>query len=79
MRKALNRLRIGESAYVAQVKAEEPLCTRLHELGFTPGTKVTLRRMAPLGDPLEVSLRGYQLTLNRWDAAAIFVQKDKRL
>ena len=79
MRKALNRLRIGESAYVAQVKAEEPLCTRLLELGFTPGTKVTLRRMAPLGDPLEVSLRGYQLTLNRWDAAAILVQKDKRL
>ena len=79
MRKALNRLNIGESAYVVQVKTEEPLRCRLLDLGFTQGTKVTLKRMAPLGDPLEVSLRGYLLTLNRRDAASIIVQKGKPL
>ncbi|MBQ8313610.1 MAG: ferrous iron transport protein A [Clostridia bacterium] len=77
MRRALNRLKIGESAYVVQVKTEEPLRCRLLDLGFTPGTKVTLQRMAPLGDPLEVNMRGYLLTLNRRDAAAIMVQRSK--
>lgn len=75
MRKALNRLRMGESAYVVQVKGEASLCRHLMDMGFTPGARVTMQRMAPLGDPLEVSLRGYLLTLRRTDAAAILVQK----
>ncbi len=79
MRRALNWLNIGESAYVVKVRAEEQLRCRLLDLGFTPGTKVTLQRMAPLGDPLEVSLRGYCLTLNRGDASAIIVQKGRLL
>lgn len=79
MRKALNRMKIGEGAYVVKINAEEPLRCRLLDLGFTPGARVALRRRAPLGDPLEVGLRGYQLTLNRHDAAAIIVQKSKPL
>lgn len=77
MRRALNRLRIGESAYVVQVKTEEPMRCRLQDLGFTYGTKVTLKRMAPLGDPLEVGLRGYLLTLSRREAASIMVQRGR--
>lgn len=77
MRRALNRMKIGESAYVVQVKTEEPLRCRLLDLGFTPGTRVTLQRMAPLGDPLEVSLRGYLLTLSRREAASIMVQRGR--
>lgn len=79
MRKALNRLKLGEGAYVVRIDAEETLRCRLLDLGFTPGVRVTLRRRAPLGDPLEVALRGYLLTLNRHDAAAIIVQKSKPL
>ena len=48
---------------------------RLIDMGLTPGTKITVNKIAPLGDPLEVSLRGYVLTIRKEEAAKLTVQK----
>ncbi len=74
-RRTLAALAIGEEAVVADLAAASQERLRLLELGFVPGTKVRLIRKAPLGDPLEVELRGYRLSLQRREAAAVLVKK----
>ena len=69
----LDQLSVGQSAEITDVSGG-PLRQRLLDIGLTPRTAVTLLRTAPLGDPLELSLRGYQLTLRRTDAALIAVK-----
>ncbi len=64
-------LRPGEMGVVDSVGGTGALHRRLIDLGFTPNVRVTLRRVAPLGDPVELRLRGYSLTLRRADAATI--------
>lgn len=64
-------LHLGESGVVDSVGGAGALHRRLIDLGFTPNVRVTLRRVAPLGDPVELRLRGYSLTLRRADAATI--------
>lgn len=64
-------LRPGETGVVDSVGGAGALHRRLIDLGFTPNVRVTLRRIAPLGDPVELRLRGYSLTLRRADAATI--------
>ncbi len=69
----LSELAIGASAVVrAYPKAGEAFI-RLREMGVLPGTTVTLVRTAPLGDPLEIKVRGYHLTLRRAEAAHVVV------
>lgn len=62
---------LGRSARILRVAAPRPLAVRLMEMGLVPGTEVVLRRKAPLGDPLELELRGYSLSIRRSDAAQI--------
>lgn len=70
----LNNLTLGESATVLKVAARRPsLRQRLLEMGLLPGTEVTLLRRAPLGDPLELRLRDYTLSLRAEDAASVSV------
>jgi len=69
--KTLAKLKPGQSAHVAQVHGTGALPLRLMEMGFTRGVVVTLRKTAPLGDPLHVQLRGYSLSLRRADAALV--------
>lgn len=64
-------LRPGETGVVECVGGAGALHRRLIDLGFTPNVQITLRRVAPLGDPVELRLRGYSLTLRRADAAEI--------
>ncbi|MGL6225740.1 MAG: FeoA family protein [Thermoguttaceae bacterium] len=71
----LQELQVGKSAYVLAVAGEDPLRHRLLELGITPKTVITLRKTAPFGDPLEIKLRGYVLTLRREEARRIMVQE----
>jgi Fe2+ transport system protein FeoA len=67
----LAELKPGESAVVASVGGTDALHRRLLDMGLTPGVKVLLQKTAPMGDPLEIHLRGYALTLRVEDAKKI--------
>ena len=71
MTKLLSQFAPGESGMVAKVNGEGALRRKLFDMGVTPGAEVTLRKKAPLGDPLEVTLRGYELTLRKSEAACV--------
>lgn len=73
--RTLNSLRVGESGVIRTVGGEGVLRRRLLDMGLTPKTKVMVRRIAPLGDPIEVNLRGYELTLRLEDAEKIVVNE----
>ena len=70
----LNQLGIGESAVIAAVGGEGALRRRLLDMGITPKTRIMVRKRAPLGDPIEICLRGYELTLRLDDAAKITLE-----
>ena len=67
----LNELKIGQSCKITKVNGEGALRKRLLDMGLTPKTKVTLHKMAPMGDPIELLLRGYNLTIRKEEAARI--------
>ena len=67
----LNDLKIGDSAVISAVSGEGSLRNRLLDMGLIPHTKVTLQKVAPMGDPMEIRVRGYELTLRREDAKLI--------
>lgn len=71
---ALADLPVGSRAVVRDVRCGRALRRRLLEMGLLPGTRVELVRRAPLGDPLELRLRGYALSIRREEAAAIEVE-----
>lgn len=70
----LDQLTIGESAVVTAVGGEGALRRRLLDMGITPKTSIMVRKRAPLGDPIEICLRGYELTLRLDDAAKIAIE-----
>lgn len=69
-------LKNGEGGTVMIVGVEGKLHRRLIEMGLTPGARVFVTKRAPLGDPIEIRLRGYELTLRADDAAKILVLPD---
>ena len=71
----LNELHIGDTATITAVGGEGALRCRLLDMGLTPRTLVTLRKVAPMGDPIEIHVRGYELTLRVEDARQITVEK----
>ena len=71
----LNDLKIGDSAVIAAVGGEGSLRNRLLDMGLIPHTKVTLQKVAPMGDPMEIRVRGYELTLRREDAKLIGIEE----
>ena len=70
----LSELPVGASATVQESPTQGATFLRLREMGLIAGTPVTVVRTAPLGDPLEIKVRGYHLTLRKADAAHILVQ-----
>ena len=72
--KTLADLKPGDTGIVVNVGGGEALHRRLLDMGLTPGVKVLLQRTAPLGDPLEIHLRGYSLTLRLDDARTIGIR-----
>lgn len=72
--RTLKHLANGESAMVERIELTGSTKRRLIEMGITPGTKVYVRKRAPLGDPIEIMLRGYTLTIRGEDAMRIFVK-----
>lgn len=73
----LDQVKIGESSIIKAVYGEEALRCRLLDMGLIPHTEVMVRKAAPMGDPIELRLRGYELTLRLEDAQNIEVE-DKR-
>lgn len=71
----LNELKIGETAAITAVGGDGALRCRLLDMGLTPRTLATLRKVAPMGDPIEIHIRGYELTLRVDDARQITVEK----
>ena len=71
----LSDLQPGNKAIIRTLPQEQLLATRLREMGLLCGTEVTYVRKAPLGDPLEIKVRGYSLSLHLKDAALIHVEK----
>ena len=75
MTKFLSDFAIGESGKIKAVLTEERrIRRRLFDMGVTPGAQVLLRKKAPLGDPLEITIRGYELTLRISEAACVEVE-----
>ncbi|MEJ7578062.1 MAG: FeoA family protein [Pyrinomonadaceae bacterium] len=70
---SLDELPVGASARVAQVKGAGAIARRLMEMGVVPGAPVQFVKAAPLGDPLEIRVRGYHLALRRTEAQTIIV------
>ena len=70
----LAALRVGHAAEIVAVAGERDVARRLLEMGLTGGTEVRVERTAPLGDPIEVVLRGYRLTLRRDEARIVRVR-----
>ncbi len=67
---------IGDHARVTQVVGDDDVSLRLLEMGLTPGAEISLRGTAPFGDPVEIELRGYRLSLRRSEAARIEIEID---
>lgn len=67
----LNELKVGESGIIKTVGGEGALRLRLLDMGLIPKTKVTVQRVAPMGDPIQIFIRGYELSLRREEAALI--------
>lgn len=70
----LNELKIGGTAVVKKVGGEGAVRRRIMDMGVTKGVQVTLRKVAPLGDPMEITLRGYELSIRKADAAMIDIE-----
>jgi len=72
--KTLRDIPVGESAVVSRLNGAGPVKRRILDMGLTRGTSVTVRKVAPLGDPIELSVRGYELSIRKADAALIEVE-----
>lgn len=70
----LDKLKIGSSGVITVVGGDGPLRCRLLDMGLTPRTRVTLQKVAPMGDPIEIRVRGYELTLRIEEAEKIEVE-----
>lgn len=72
----LNNLKIGQEAVITAVGGDGPLRCHLLDMGIIPKTKVVIRKVAPMGDPIEIHLRGYELSIRLEDAKQITVEVD---
>lgn len=67
----LNELEVGKTAKVVRLNGEGAVKRRIMDMGITKGCEVTVRKVAPLGDPLELTVRGYELTIRKDEAEKI--------
>lgn len=75
--KTLKEFKTGESGTVRSVTATGALKRRLFDMGITPGTKIQMRKVAPLGDPIEVTVRGYELSLRKQEAENVLMRSQE--
>ncbi|MBR3652311.1 MAG: ferrous iron transport protein A [Victivallales bacterium] len=72
--RTLKEVNIGETVKVAKITGEGPVKRRIMDMGITKGTEIYVRKVAPLGDPIEVTIRGYELSLRKADIDIIQVE-----
>lgn len=72
--KTLKEAAVGETVKVMKLNGEGPVKRRIMDMGITKGVSVYVRKVAPLGDPVEVTVRGYELSLRKADAEMITVE-----
>ena len=70
-KKLLSDFTVGESGKIVGVTGEGRIRRRLFDMGVTPGAELIMRKKAPLGDPIEITIRGYELTLRKVEAACV--------
>ena len=70
----LKDIRVGDTVTVTRVTGDGPVRRRIMDMGITKGVEIYVRKVAPLGDPMELNLRGYELTLRRADAGMVEVE-----
>ena len=70
----LKEVSVGQTVKVAKLDGEGPVKRRIMDMGITKGVEVYVRKVAPLGDPIEVTVRGYELSIRKADAAMIEVK-----
>ena len=71
--KTLRDVAVGETVHVVKLHGEGPVRRRIMDMGITKGVEIFVRKVAPLGDPIEVNVRGYELSIRKADAAEIEV------
>ena len=72
--KTLKDVKVGETVKVVKLTGEGAVKRRIMDMGVTKGTEVSVRKVAPLGDPIEVTVRGYELSIRKLDAQMICVE-----
>ena len=72
--KTLKDIKVGQTAVVVKLNGEGPVRRRIMDMGITKRVEIKVRKVAPLGDPMELTVRGYQLTLRKADAEMIEVE-----
>ncbi len=72
--KTLRNVKVGETATIVRLHGEGALKRRIMDMGLTRGTEVFVRKVAPLGDPMELTVRGYELSVRKGDAELIEVE-----
>ena len=70
----LKDAKVGQTVSVTKIQGEGAVKRRIMDMGITKGTQICIRKVAPLGDPVEVTVRGYELSLRKADAQMIEVQ-----
>ncbi len=66
---------VGDTLKVLKINGEGPIKRRIMDMGITKGVEIYIRKVAPLGDPMELNIRGYELSLRKGDAEMIEVEK----
>ncbi len=74
MIKLLSDFNAGDRGIITAVRGEGKIRRRLFDMGVTPGAELIMRKKAPLGDPIEITIRGYELTLRKAEAACVEVE-----
>ena len=72
--KTLNQVKVGETVKVTKIAGEGPIERRIMDMGITKGVEIYVRKVAPLGDPVEITVRNYELSVRKADAAIIEVE-----
>ena len=72
--KTLKEVKVGEPAIVARLHGEGPVKRRIMDMGITKGVEIFVRKVAPLGDPMELNVRGYELSVRKGDAEMVEIQ-----
>lgn len=70
----LKDVKCGQTVRVKKIQGEGPVRRRIMDMGITKGSEIYVRKVAPLGDPVEINIRGYELTLRKFDSEMVIVE-----